>query len=176
MYTVHACPLPDGALLAAYRAGGAYTDCYTADVAGPISHDQFVAAFYTTFVFRLERLILKWILDKPSSDEDARRLAAGAASAFAAWHVEQRCADQLLLCDVVARARSWLMVAPVQTSSGPGTRLYFGSAVVPRRNRQTGQPEMGPAFRALLGFHKIYSMVLLRAAIGRLKTLRGRKV
>lgn len=173
---VHACPLPDGALLCAYRAGGAYADCYAVDVVGPVSHEQFVTAFYTTFVFRLERLILKWILAKPSSDEDARQLAAGTASAFAAWNVEKRCVDQLLLCDAVARTRSWLMVAPVTTRGGPGTRLYFGSAVVPRRNRQTGQSEMGLAFRALLGFHKIYSMVLLRAAMGRLKTLRGRDV
>ena len=52
MSAINACPLPEGALLAVYRAAGAYTDCYAADVVGPVSHEQFVAAFYTTFVFR----------------------------------------------------------------------------------------------------------------------------
>ena len=166
--TVQSCPLPEHALLAIYRANGSFTDCYSIDVAGTVSHAQFVAAFYTTLVFRLERLILKWALSKPSTDEDARQLAAGTADTFAAWTVEGRGVDQLLLCDVAGRTRSWLMVTPVVSGPGPATRLYFGSAVVPHRNRRTGQREMGTAFRALLGFHKLYSRVLLRAAVGRL--------
>lgn len=165
---IHACPLPEHALLATYRSNGSFTDCYAVDVAGTVSHAQFVAAFYTTSIFRLERLILKWALSRPSTDEDARRLAAGTADTFAAWTVEGRGVDQLLLCDLAGRTRSWLMVAPITTADPPGTRLYFGSAVVPHRNRRTGQNEMGTAFRALLGFHKLYSRVLLRAAVARL--------
>ena len=133
-----------------------------------MSHAQFVTAFYTTSVFRLERLILKWLLSKPSTDEDARRLAAGTADTFAAWTVEGRGVDQLLLCDVAGRTRSWLMVAAVASSGRTATRLFFGSAVVPHRNRRTGRHEMGAAFRALLGFHKLYSRILLRAAVARL--------
>jgi hypothetical protein len=45
--------------------------------------------------------------------------------------------------------------------------LYFGSAVVPVKNRKTSKVELGLIFRALLGFHKIYSVVLLRAARAR---------
>ena len=168
MPIIHACPLPEHALLATYRANGSFTDCYAVEVAGTVSHAQFVTAFYTTSVFRLERLILKWLLSKPSTDEDARRLAAGTADTFAAWTVEGRGVDQLLLCDVAGRTRSWLMVAAVASSGRTATRLFFGSAVVPHRNRRTGRHEMGAAFRALLGFHKLYSRILLRAAVARL--------
>jgi hypothetical protein len=53
------------------------------------------------------------------------------------------------------------MAAP----AGEGrTRLYFGSAVVPRK----GQTGLGGRYRALLGFHKRYSKILLRAARARL--------
>jgi hypothetical protein len=164
---IHACLLPDDALLGIYQANGAYTDCFATDVAGAISHEQFVAAFYTTFVFKLERLILKWAVSRPSTDAQAKQLASGSINAFAAWDVERRCPDQLLLSDMHGRTKSWLMVAPID--GGKGTRLYFGSAVVPAINRKTGKSELGTEFRALLGFHKIYSMVLLHAAKARLK-------
>lgn len=172
MSSIRSCPLPDAALLHAYRDNGAYTDCFAADVAGSISHEQFVAAFYTTWVFKLERAILKWAVAKPSTDAEAKQLAAGAIDKFAAWSVEQRCADQLLMSDFQSRTRSWLMVAPVTVGSIAGTRLYFGSAVVPVTNRKTGKAELGPVFRAMLGFHKLYSVVLLRAAVTRLQARR----
>jgi hypothetical protein len=60
------------------------------------------------------------------------------------------------------------MVAEVGSAAGSGTRLYFGSAVVPVVDAKSGQPTLGFAFRALLGFHKLYSRVLLRAARARL--------
>ena len=56
----------------------AYTDCYTADISGPVSHAQYVTAFYTTAVFKLERLILKWAVSRPSTDAQAEQMAAGA--------------------------------------------------------------------------------------------------
>jgi hypothetical protein len=45
--------------------------------------------------------------------------------------------------------------------------LYFGSAVVPLR-RKSGEPALGFTFSALLGFHKLYSRVLLSTARSRL--------
>ncbi len=173
MPSIISCPLPDAALLNAYRDSGAYTDCYAAEVVGSISHEQFVAAFYTTFVFKLERTILKWAVAKPSTDAQALQLAAGAIDEFAAWSVEQRCADQLLMSDFQSRTKSWLMVAPITIGNVAGTRLYFGSAVVPVTNRKTGKAGLGPVFRAMLGFHKIYSIVLLRSAMVRLKAVRA---
>ena len=56
------------------------------------------------------------------------------------------------------------MVAPMDANT---TRLYFGSAVVPVANKSTGKGKMGFAFKALLGFHKLYSRALLHAACKR---------
>lgn len=130
-----------------------------------MSQARYIEAFYTTAVFRLERLILDWVVSKPSSDEEARRLAHGEADRFAAWSVEARAPDQLLLCDYQHRTRSWLMSA--RNVSGDGTRLYFGSAVV-ARSGGSGGSKLGFPFDALLGFHQLYSRVLLRSARSRL--------
>ena len=159
--------LPEHALLGRY-AHGAYTDCYAAEVPTSVSHAEYVEAFYTTAVFKLERLLLAWFVSKPSSDAQARQLAAGELNTFAAWGVEERSVNQLLMSDFKGRTRSWLMVAPVQSGGAATTRLYFGSAVVPIVNKASGQARLGFAFRALLGFHKLYSRVLLRAACSRL--------
>jgi len=102
---------------------------------------------------------------RPSDDGEARALARGERTAFAAWSVEGRADNQLLMCDFQSRTRSWLMVEPGVAS----TRLYFGSGIVPRIDPVTGEKRMGPGFRALLGFHKLYSRALLAAARARLK-------
>jgi hypothetical protein len=60
------------------------------------------------------------------------------------------------------------MVAASENPDFVGTSLYFGSAVVPVRSPKTGRTRLGPVFSALLGFHKLYSRVLLRAARRRL--------
>lgn len=158
MSVVVAAELPPGSLLAAYRESGAFADCYATTVLGKVALDQYVRAFYTSPLFKIERLILRWAVRKPSTDESAARLASGSASAFAAWETEQRTTNQLLMCDYTGRTRSWFMVAP----DGAGTRLYFGSAVVPARGNR-----MGAGFSALLWFHKLYSVALLRAARSR---------
>lgn len=160
--------LPPDALLRKYRESGAYTDCYAFDVSPPVSQAAYVEAFYTSAVFKIERLLLAWFLSRPATDQQARLLATGQIDAFAAWTVEGRDTRQLLLCDFQKRTRSWLMSAPVNVNGSPGTRRYFGSAVVPVRDRRTGETTMGFVFRALLGFHKLYSRVLLRAAANRL--------
>ena len=162
-------PIPANALLKRYSTNGNYADCYVTEVPGQISLAEFIFAFYTTFIFKLERFILRWTVDKPSTDANARQLADGGADHFAAWRVEDRTENELLMCDFVGRTRSWLMVEPLNTDSGFRTRLYFGSAVVPIRGRSSIEFR----FRALLGFHKIYSVVLLYSAT--LRLLRQRK-
>ena len=169
MSAIQPCSLPRGALLNTYKRTGAYTDCYATDIHGSVSHQQFVTAFYTTPLFKLERVILKWAVSKPSTDVDAQQLASGAVDAFAAWRVEKRSENQLLMCDLHGHTRSWLMVAPLKTDRGPATRLYFGSAVVPVKSASTGTLAIGFGFRALLGLHKIYSKALLFAARSQLK-------
>ena len=105
------CPLPDDALLARYARTDAYTDCYRTEVTGAISFAEYVTAFYTSYLFKLERVILKFAVARPSSDADASRLAAGEADTFAAWYVEARSENEILLCDFRNRTRSWLMVS-----------------------------------------------------------------
>ena len=167
--TVQACPMPEHALLSRYTREGAYTDCFFTDVLGPIRHAQFVEAFYTTWVFRMERWILSWSVHKPSTDEQVARLASGELDRFAAWNVEDRCDGQILLTDFLQRTRSWLMSMPIEIDGAPATRLYFGSAVIPAIDPKTGRLELSRGFRALLGFHKAYSVVLLGAARQKLK-------
>ncbi|MCM5681585.1 hypothetical protein M8A51_18830 [Schlegelella sp. S2-27] len=166
MAPIQRCELPEAALLRGYLQTGAYTDCYATDVARPVSHAQYVEAFYTTAVFKLERWLLARLVARPSTDLQAWELARGTRAVFAAWSVEARAADQLLMCDFHGRTRSWLMCVP--TANGRAARLFFGSAVVPIVDRRSGQASMGRAFRALLGFHKLYSRILLRAAVARL--------
>jgi len=168
MAVIRSCPLPPDALLNRYLASGAYADCYVTEVGHRVSHAEFVEAFYTTAVFKLERLILRVFVSRPSTDAQAGQLARGEVSSFAAWSVEGRAPNQLLLCDLSGRTRSWLMVAVSENPDFIGTWLYFGSAVVPVRSLKTGQATLGLVFSALLGFHKLYSRVLLLAAGHRL--------
>ncbi len=156
-HAISACELPADALLARYRGDGSYTDCYVTEVSWLVSQAEYVEAFYTSGVFKLERLILKLLVARPSTDQQARELAAGQRGAFAAWSVEARAPNQLLLCDFRGRTRSWLMTS--------GTRLYFGSAVVPGAARGSRKASLGFVFTALLGFHRLYSRILLRAAV-----------
>jgi len=159
------CELPTAALLQKYSQTPAYTDCYMTRVPGRVSYEDFVRAFYTTALFKTERALLKWFAGRPSTDADANVLATGAASQFAAWRVEDRAQRQILLADFTGRTRSWLMTQAIEHADGSGeTLLYFGSAVVPAGKPGTGEAALGVTFSALLGFHKLYSRLLLGAA------------
>jgi hypothetical protein len=158
-------PLPEHALHAHYQRAGAYADCYATRIEQPVSHAAFVAAFYTSWLFKLERWILR-LVKKPSTDEEAHALARGERHSFAAWTVEARATDQLVMCDFLGRTRSWLMVEALD--GGKATRLFFGSVVVPQLDAATGKSSLGASYSLLLGFHKLYSRALLRAARSRL--------
>jgi hypothetical protein len=164
MSRITAGPVPDNTLLSRYRERRAYMDAYWLDVPGAATLPGYVEAFYTTPLFGLERFVLNFV-GKPSSNAEARAMAQGKSSRFAAWTVEARTENDILLCDYLGRTRSWLMCV----RAGDGTRLYFGSAIVPRRMTADGRAELGPAFHALLGFHRVYSRALLRAAANRLQ-------
>ncbi|HET9865174.1 MAG TPA: hypothetical protein VFP37_17165 [Steroidobacteraceae bacterium] len=112
--------------------------------------------------------ILRWLVAKPSSDAEAWQLARGERDTFAAWTVEASAPNQLLLRDLYGNTRSWLMLEP--HVGGGATRLYFGSAIVPRVDRRSGRPRLKRRFSALLGFHRRYSRALLAAARARLSS------
>lgn len=163
---IHARAVPGNTLLRRYDTSPGYADCYVAEVPGAVSQPAFITAFYTSPLFKVERGLLQLLASRPATDADVLRLAAGQATTFSAWRVEAQTDTELLLADVTGRTRSWLMAQP-----GPGkgsTLLHFGSAVLPRAARAGKPPDMGWAFHALLGFHRLYARLLLSAARKRL--------
>lgn len=169
MLPIRPCEIPASALLRKYLNRLGYADCYVVEIPAIVSQNEFVYAFYTTTLFKFERLVLKLFAARPSTDAEARLLAVGNSETFAAWRIESRNANQLLMADYLGRTRSWFMATPVADPvAGRYTRLYFGSAVVPHVENQTGKVTMGFAFHALVGIHRLYSRLLLRAACNRL--------
>lgn len=159
--TEHAPPVDS--LIAGFAAQPAhYVDAFYSDVSDAVDLPAFVGAFYTTPLFRAERLVLRLTAKAPSSDADVAALAEGTADRFAVWTVEGRREDELLLGDASGRTKSWLHVTP----EGAGTRIWFGSVVVPVKVR--GKLTLGPVFQALVGAHKVYSRLLLGSAVARL--------
>jgi hypothetical protein len=153
--------VPEASFLGGCAKRGAYTDCYTSSVPGRFDLPAFIEAFYTTLPFKLERWVLTVLFKMPSVDQQARQVALAQSSRFAAWKVEHR-SDREILLDA-GQTRLWLCVIPGQCSE-PSTTLLFGSAVVPMRPNG----KFGLAFHVLLGFHKLYSKLLLAAATRRI--------
>ena len=158
------------ALLKTYRGGkhperwGNYGDCFSVSINQPVSLAEFVFAFYTTPLFRTERAILRVLAASPSTDDDVKQLLAGSRDTFAAWHLAARTETQLLMSDRFGKTRSWFRVTPLDSG---GTLLQFGSAVAAKRNGN-GQTGMSTGFHLLLGFHRLYSRMLLRSALRKL--------
>jgi hypothetical protein len=166
------CTLPDGALLQRYHAmPGAYTDCLGVRISRPATLEDFVGAFYTTGLFKCERALLA-LIGRGGSDRDAKRLAMAEAQTFAAWTVEARSENQILLCDFAGATRSWLMVESAADPAG-GALLLFGSAVVPHQKDRAGVSRLGLGFDLMLHFHKPYARALLKAAASRLSRTRA---
>lgn len=159
-----AVPVNERSFLGAYARRGAFADCYAVAVPRAISLPEFVEAFYTTWLFKLERWLLARALKIHSTDAEAKELASGSRSTFSAWKVEGRAPGEILLD--AGQTRSWLAVEPASDSGQ--TTLFFGSAVVPTRPGG----KFGPAFHALLGFHQLYSKLLLGAAAKKLNARR----
>ena len=157
--SVSEAPMPGGALLKQFADRGEYTDCFVADVDAVVSFAAFVEAFYTTTVFRLERFILKWLVSRPSTDDQAGKIARGEIDSFAAWSMHERSENQLLMMDLRGQTCSWFMVVPIES----GSRLYFGTAVMRRKETPAGRG-LTWVYRSLMGFHRFYSRVLLQAA------------
>ncbi len=170
MPIIQPCEVPQDSLLSRYQADEGFADCYVTEVPGAISQAAYIEAFYTSPLFKVERTILKYCVSKPATDADARQLAAGVSKRFSAWNVEGQSKSELLLADFSGRTRSWLMTSPAdEPGQSPSTRLYFGSAVVPHQRTGSRKADMGWPFNALLGFHRLYSRLLLRAASSRVR-------
>ena len=179
MFSVHKHQLPSESLLMRYCPGHrssyktGYCDCYTVTVGGIVEFEEYICQFYSTSIFKAERWILGFFANLPSNDHELKLLAAGTSNRFAAWSVEQRLPDQLLLCDASGRTRSWLMCTNVKENNINQTRLLFGSAILPVTDPHTRIRIYQILYITLLGFHKFYSRVLLSSA--RNKILRSRR-
>lgn len=171
MFGVTATRLPAGTLLDDYRRDpGTYTDCFTTTLPGRHALEEFVFAFYTTGLFRAERLVLRIIAGIVSRDADLESLLAAGGERFSAWRVEARTQTELLLCDVTGRTRSWFRVEPAHD----GTTLCFGSAVLPAEQRRSAhRSTIGNylGYRLVLPMHRAYSRLLLHAARQRLASI-----
>jgi hypothetical protein len=177
MFSIAREAVPQDSLLKTHRGEvhperwGNYGDCYSVRVDRAASLADFVFAFYTSPLFRIERLILRVLAGAPADDDGAHALAQGSSTTFSIWYLGERTASQLLMCDRYERTRSWFQVVPLD---GGRTLLQFGSAVaaapgkaepgdaVPRD--ATKASKSSAVFRLLLGFHILYSQLLLSAA------------
>ena len=156
-------PLPNDALLQEFVDRGEYTDCFVTRVQRDIAFADYIESFYTTPLFKAERLILKWVVSRPSSDEEAKLLSRDEIQAFAAWTEHARTDHQLIMMDFREQTCSWFMLARDEGDS----LLYFGSAVMRDQETSTGK-DMKWTYRCLLGFHRLYSRALLSATARRL--------
>jgi hypothetical protein len=165
MFSIAREAVPNDALLKTYRGGvrpdrwGAYGDCFAVSIDRSVSLADFVFAFYTSPLFRIERMLLRIFLKAPSTDAQARALADGSRSSFAVWYVGKRTATQLLMCDRYERTRSWFRVLPL---AGGRTLLQFGSAIAAAPDRNFA-PSSHTRFSLLLHFHVLYSQLLLHS-------------
>jgi hypothetical protein len=169
--------VPASSLLLTYCGGDTAVDwhrqcdCFSISVDGAVTLSGFVYAFYTTPVFKFERMILRYLANAASTDAEAHSLAEAVSERFAVWQLGERSDSQLLMCDRYGRTRSWFAVVAQGTSERPRTLLRFGSAVGVVRGRRSGASGASGAsggFRLLTKLHTGYSRILLRAAKAKL--------
>jgi len=167
LFSVEREAVAEDSLLRTYRGGTRperwrkYGDCFSLIAEQGVSLTDFVFAFYTSPVFRIERFLLGALAGAASSDAQARAVADGSAASFALWYVGERTATQLLMCDRYERTRSWFRVVPLDRDR---TLLQFGSAVAASRGSRSDGTALGLGFRLLMRFHVLYSQALLHAA------------
>ncbi len=163
MSSIEKCNAPKDSFLSCYAIEtNAYIDSFKTNIPMQVNLETYIQAFYTTRLFKLERLLLKFLASTPSTDHDVNALAANNVQHFALWNVVDRTDKQIFLN--AGRTSSWLCVEP----SRQGTRLYFGSAVATVTDEKTNKSKMGLLFTTLLGFHELYSRALLWSAKKRL--------
>lgn len=162
---VAAADLPAESIAADYVEQGRYVDCFAVSMTDRIEFPQYLEAFYTSKVFKLERLILAAFVRRPSTDQQACQLAAGELQQFAAWSQEARTENQIIMCDYQQLTRSWLMAK----SEAGITTLFFGTIIVPKGKAAAEGKQMGLLFRVTLWAHLLYSKILLRSAIANLR-------
>ena len=159
--------VPVDSLLARYAdEPEGHTDCFVTTVRANVDLASYISAFYSSWVFRPERILLSVAPSFPGSAAALERLACGKSDRFLAWTVEQRRDHEILLAEFSGATRSWLRVVPQGEAL---TELNFGSAIVARRDADGSYRPPSFVFSLLSGFHEFYSRMLLSAASRRLQ-------
>ena len=145
------------------KMSGYVTDCFSIEISRAVKLSDFIEAFYKTPLFRLERVVLSLAPKGRMRDADVTALSKGLTDRIFIWEVETRHDAQILLS--AGGTKSWLMVQPIED----GTRLYFGSVLVPAPSKVKDEaPKVGWLIDSLMGAHLLYSRLLLQAAARRL--------
>jgi len=133
--------IPADTLIAEHRTRiDGFADSFMTRVPQDVSLATYVEAFYTTPVFRTERMILG-LAGHKSSDQQARNVAQGEADRFAIWGNPIRRDGELLMQEASGATSSWFMTR----KDGEGTELYFGTTVRPGRpgaKKEIGAPSV----------------------------------
>lgn len=164
MTQVSAPELPPESLLARLRGPECYRDAFRASLPGEVSLGELVTAFFSSRVFLTERMALH-LIGRGAGQAEIAALAAGETQRFAAWEMEAREENQLLMHDFLDQTCCWLAVStrgPDGALCGPlpvpevgRTFIWFGTGV-----REVG----GPIMRHLQGAHRFYARQLLAGA------------
>lgn len=151
----------DSLLMARWRPGD-FADCYVAEVPGSVSLARYLTAFFSSPAFWLERNGLH-LIGRGANARDIAALAEGRTKAFAAWDIEERDADQILMRDFTGKTRCWLRVQALPNKDA--TRLHFGSWV----NAKGESGKLSLITHAAYPFHRAYSRILLAGAVRNLR-------
>ena len=159
MTRITAPPLPPQSLLARIRGPECYRDAFRASVAGEVSLGELVTAFFSSRAFLAERMALH-LIGRGADHADIAALAAGRTERFAAWQMEAREENELLMHDFLDQTCCWLAVShgaggPLPEPRPGTTDIWFGTAV---------REFEGPIVSRLRGAHRWYARKLLGAA------------
>ncbi len=131
---------------------GYVTNCLSGEVSKVVVLSDLIEAFYKTPLFRLGRLVLSLAPFGRLHDTDITALSKGRVDRIYVWQVEARLDTQILLS--AGGTKPWLMFQPLDS----GTRLCFGSVLVPRPSKVEGEtPKVGWFLNSLIGARLIYS-------------------
>lgn len=158
---------PKDSLLHQYtEKPGCHADAFMAEINFTPSLKDYITAMFGSPVFRIERVLLAVAAATPTFKKDLTAFALAEKDSFALWKTMERSDQELLMEVEKGRVRTWLMVEPTE---GETSKLWFGSAIVPKTTPSREVGDIGFTFKALMGFHKLYSRILLLAAIRGLK-------
>lgn len=168
MSRITAPPLPDDSLLARHRGPECYRDAFRVEVPGDVSLAELITVFFGSGAFLPERTALR-LIGRGAGRAEIAELADGRAKRFAAWELEAREENELLMHDFLDKTCCWLAVSPggeaPDLAGGlprPGagrTYLWFGTGV---------RDFEGPIISRLREAHRWYARWLLAGAARRL--------